>query len=565
MKKFTGLRLLALFLLGTQFSFSQVDVVYNDLVWSDEFDSNGPVNTTNWFHQTQLPEGGSWFNGEVQHYTNLPANSFVDAGMLNIVAKKENYTDQGETKQYTSARLNSKFAFKYGRIDVKVKLPIASGTWPAIWMLGKNVNEDGGYFDAAYGTVAWPACGEIDIMEHGIFPSQSINYVQSTLHTPSSNGNSVNNGGTLASNLQNSYHVYSMNWSPSQISFLLDGVVYYTYNPAVKNASTWPFDKEQYLLLDVAMGGIAGAIASNFNQAAMQIDYVRVYQNTSNDTQNPTNFTAAIGTVTSSSAELVLNAEDNSGTVVYNISYGSTNISYTFPAGVQQSVTIPNLSPNTNYVFTVTATDLAGNPFANNPIILNALTPPDTGCFGTDTHAQQGSFSIGYNYTFETIGTDVKITCEMLDTNHVGVVAILWRQSPFAEIAMTHVSGNRFTKTITGQTIGSTINYAVKFAYAGGLSVTRYLPYLVGSTCSLSIENPSETGEFFFRNPANDTVYIQSTNLVERIEVYNILGTLVSSAENAKEISVRNLPNGVYLLAVYSGANKLVKKLIVRN
>ena len=248
MKKYIPFQLLLSFLLMSQFCLAQVDVVYNDLVWSDDFNANGTVDSNNWFHQTQLPAGGSWFNGEVQHYTNRQTNSFVDSGLLHIVAIKENFTDQSVTKQYTSARLNSKFAFKYGRVDVRAKLPLDSGTWPAIWMLGKNVNEDGGYFDALYGTTNWPACGEIDIMEHGIFPSENINFIQSAMHTPSSNGNTVNRGGTIASDLANSYHIYSMNWSPNQISFLLDGVIYYTYNPAVKDANTWPFDKEQYLL-----------------------------------------------------------------------------------------------------------------------------------------------------------------------------------------------------------------------------------------------------------------------------------------------------------------------------
>ena len=143
--------------LSSQYSYSQVDVVYTDLVWSDEFDTNGAVNSTKWFHQTQLPLGGSWFSNEVQHYTNRIQNSYVNAGVLNIVALKESFTDQGYTKQYTSARLNSKFAFKYGRVDVRAKVPINAGTWPAIWMLGKNINEDGAYFDATYGTTNWPA------------------------------------------------------------------------------------------------------------------------------------------------------------------------------------------------------------------------------------------------------------------------------------------------------------------------------------------------------------------------------------------------------------------------
>ena len=116
----------------------------------------------------------------------------------------------------------------------------------------------------------------------------------------------------MATDLVNNFHVYSMNWSPFQITFLLDGVAYYTYNPAVKNASTWPFDAEQYLLLNIAMGGVAGTIPASFTEASMEIDYVRVYQNTVVDAESPTNFTASLGNVTSSSVALLLNATDNS-------------------------------------------------------------------------------------------------------------------------------------------------------------------------------------------------------------------------------------------------------------
>ena len=565
MKRITLFQLLIFLLPFTQHCYSQVDVVYSDLVWSDEFNTNGPIDATKWFHQTQLPDGISWFSGEVQHYTNRIENSSVNAGILSITAIKENFTDQGVTKDYTSARLNSKFAFKYGRVDVRAKVPIDAGTWPAIWMLGKNINENGAYFDVTYGTTNWPACGEIDMMEHGIFQSQPVNYIQSTLHTPSSFGNSINNGGTIASDLQNNYHIYSMNWSPFQISFLLDNVIYYTYNPSEKNASTWPFNEEQYLLLNIAMGGTAGTIPSSFTQASMNIDYVRVYQNTLVDTQNPTNFTATIGAVTGSTIELLLNANDNSGTVVYTISYGSNTISFANASGVQKSVIIPNLSSNTNYTFTITATDLAGNAYTNNPVLVNATTTPTLGCSGTDTQTQSGTFSTGYNYTFETIGTDVKITFELLDTDHVGVVAYLWKQNPFTETQMTNVTGNIFTKTITGQTIGSTINYAVKFAYAGGLAVTRYISYVVGNNCSLGTESPCELNQFTFQNPATNYIHINSKIIIDKVEIYNMLGALVSTTnENTNEVDIKNLSKGIYLLTVYSGSQKRVKKLIVK-
>ncbi|MFY8067490.1 MAG: family 16 glycosylhydrolase [Flavobacterium sp.] len=555
---------LVVLLLFVNISFAQVDVIYNDLVWSDEFDVNGAVNATNWFHQTQLPAGGSWFNGEVQHYTDELTNSFVNGGFLNIVAKKEPYTSQGVTKQYTSARLNSKFAFKYGRVDVRAKLPIQAGTWPAIWMLGKNVNEDGAFFDAAFGTTNWPACGEIDIMEHGITPSQPTNYIQSALHTPSSFGNTSNIGGAIANNLGTDYHVYSMNWSPYQITFLLDGVAFYTYNPAVKTPSNWPFDLEQYLLLNIAMGGIAGTIDPSYTQSSMVIDYVRVYQNVQVDTQIPINFTATVGNVTSSSVQLLLNATDNSGNIVYNVTYGSTTVTSAGTSGVQKSLVISGLNSNTNYTFSIAASDISGNNATNNSIVLNATTTGVIGCNGTDTVASQGSFTSGYNYAFETIGTDVKITFELLDTDKVGVVAYLWKQSPFSETSMSNVSGNIFTHTITGQTNGTTINYAVKFAYENGMSVTRYISYVVGSNCTMSQNDFMDFSDFYFTNPAHNYISIQSTSDIDKVEMYSPIGAkVISQTNNTNEIEVSNLSKGVYLMVVYSGNKKGSKKVII--
>jgi beta-glucanase (GH16 family) len=250
-----------------------VTPVFDNLVWSDEFDTNGAIDGTKWFHQTQLPSGGSWYNGEIQHYTNRTDNASVNSGILSITAKKEAFTDQGHTKQYTSARLNSKFAFKYGKVEIRAKLPTGVGTWPALWMLGKNINEDGGYWDnQGFGNKSWPDCGEIDIMEHW---GSNQNYVQSATHTPSSFGGTVNHGGQSISTASTAFHVYSLEWSAERLIFRVDNAVHFIYNPTVKDANTWPFDAEQYLLLNIA---IQPSIVSNFTSSAMEIDYVRVYQ-----------------------------------------------------------------------------------------------------------------------------------------------------------------------------------------------------------------------------------------------------------------------------------------------
>lgn len=553
-----------IFMIFHQLAYAQVDVVYNNLVWFDEFDVNGAINSAKWHHQTQIPAGGSWFNGEEQHYTNQLSNSFVENGVLKIVARKQTFTDQGVTKQYTSARLNSKFAFTYGRVDIRAKIPTDQGTWPALWLLGKNITEPGGYFAATHGTTPWPACGEIDIMEHGITPWQPAGFIQSALHTPSSFGNTVNHGGTIANNLGTDFHVYSMNWSPNQITFLLDGVAFYTYNPPIKNASTWPFTADQYLLMNIAMGGVAGNIPSNFTQATMEIDYVRVYQNTTPDTLAPTNFTATLGTVTSSTVQLLVNAQDNSGTVIYNVAYGNQNAQFTELSGILKSIVIPNLSPNTLYTFSITASDFAGNMAAGNPIVINATTPEVTGCSETGTLAQQGSFSTGYNYSFETLGNDVKITFTLLDTDRVGVLAFLWRQTPFTEYPMTALGNNTFTYTITGQTPGANISYAAKFAYAGGLSVTNYISYEVGSNCIVGIENITIDPDFNFQNPSQGILEIRSQDIINKVEIFDINGRLLLETRQANQpISLQHLPKGIYFIRVYYRDRTQTKKMVV--
>lgn len=266
------------------FNYGKLDsftTIYKYLVWSDEFDSSGMINDKKWFHQTKLPEGGSWYNGEIQHYTNRIENSKVENGILKVIAKKETFTNQGFTKQYTSARLNSKFAFKYGRVEFSAKLPTGNGTWPAVWLLGKNINEDGAYWDnLGFGKTNWPACGEIDILEHW---GGNQNFVQSAIHSLSSFGGTVNLGGQTINTASTAFHVYSMEWTPEKMVFSVDSNIHYSYNPTVKNASTWPFDAEQYFILNFA---IQPSIAANFTQGALEIDYIRVYQENSTTNLN---------------------------------------------------------------------------------------------------------------------------------------------------------------------------------------------------------------------------------------------------------------------------------------
>ena len=247
---------------------------YN-LMWSDEFDYNGAPSSSKWHHQTYPPNEDSWFNDEQQHYTALIENSYVSNGSLKIKAVKESYRDptSGSTKQYTAARLNSKYAFKYGRMEVRAKLPAAQGTWPAIWTLGKNISENGAYWQTqGYGDTAWPACGEIDIMEQDGDKSKT----SGAFHFPDSNGNHIYTTNNLSvSNTDSNWHVYAMDWNAETIELSVDGTVFHTLN----DAQNPYFDNERFILLNIAMGGqLGGTIPDNFTSDIMEIDYVRVYQ-----------------------------------------------------------------------------------------------------------------------------------------------------------------------------------------------------------------------------------------------------------------------------------------------
>ncbi|MAJ37259.1 MAG: hypothetical protein CMC19_04915 [Flavobacteriaceae bacterium] len=245
-----------------------------ELIWSDEFDYQGRPDNSKWYHQTFAPNGGSWFNGELQHYVDKENTTYVSNGTLKIIARKETYTTQNTTKEYTSARLNSKFDFKYGRIDVRAKLPSGAGTWPAIWTLGSNINEAGNYFGDSRGSVGWPACGEIDIMEqNGWDKTRSYGY----FHWANTQTGEYQTQGTstFIADSASEFHLYSLIWDETKMQIILDNQVFIELPNEVSN----PFDNPHYLLLNIAIGGnLGGEVPANFPNQVMEVDYVRIYQ-----------------------------------------------------------------------------------------------------------------------------------------------------------------------------------------------------------------------------------------------------------------------------------------------
>jgi beta-glucanase (GH16 family) len=231
------------------------------LVWQDEFDSPGLPNAGRWDY-----EAGLIRNKERQYYTrDRPANARVEDGMLVIEAHRESH--QGA--DYTSASLTSRSSWTYGRIEVRAKLPKGRGTWPAIWMLGTNIRD-----------VGWPTCGEIDIMEHvGFDPGR----IHANVHTKAYNHVQGTNKGNsrLISAPEDEFHVYSAVWTSGQIDAFVDGQRYFTFAREPGGDAVWPFDKPQYLILNLAIGGSWGGqkgIDDSAFPARFVIDYVRIYR-----------------------------------------------------------------------------------------------------------------------------------------------------------------------------------------------------------------------------------------------------------------------------------------------
>jgi beta-glucanase (GH16 family) len=156
---------------------------------------------------------------------------------------------------------NTKKDFTYGRVDIKAKIPGKKGAWPALWLLGSN-----------FRTVTWPACGEIDILE----AAQSNNFkVQSTVHHPDNYGGGDSHISNDYNDITEVFHVYSLVWTKQALTFYVDDKPHHL----VGNSCALPFNWNQFIILNVAMGGtMGGEIASDFDSDIMEIEYVRIYQ-----------------------------------------------------------------------------------------------------------------------------------------------------------------------------------------------------------------------------------------------------------------------------------------------
>ncbi|HEY0565819.1 MAG TPA: glycoside hydrolase family 16 protein [Terriglobales bacterium] len=242
------------------------------LLWSDDFsgENGAPPDPSKWISEV----GGNGFgNNELEYYTSRTANAQIEGGNLVITAQREHYTGRdGVTREYTSARLKTQghFAQAYGRFEARIKLPQGQGIWPAFWLLGNDID-----------SVGWPKCGEIDILE---MLGHDTSTAYGTIHGPGYSGsNGIQSKFVLPAgqHLSEDFHVFAIEWEPTQIRFYVDNKLYGTRTPAeLPTGAKWVYDHPFFILLNLAVGGNwpGNPDATTKFPQKMLVDYVRVYR-----------------------------------------------------------------------------------------------------------------------------------------------------------------------------------------------------------------------------------------------------------------------------------------------
>ena len=341
------------------------------LVWSDEFDGSA-LNSANWTAEVGTGENG-WGNNEVQTYTANPENLRVENGSLIIQAVQSNGA-------WTSARIKTqnKRLFTYGLFEFRAKLPTGVGPWPAAWMMGNNI-----------GSVGWPACGEIDVLEWRGFPAGDANTVGHAIHSPQRHGgNPVEAPRSAVSNPSTQFHTYGALWTSTSVTFSVDGVDKATLNFPAEDLAI--FQKEFFLLLNMAIGGnyLQGQIDPALTGAIYEVDYVRVYQDPAGN--NPSDTTPPVITL----------AGDNPVTVNWGSTYNDAGAS-AFDTGDNADVAVvPSNAVDTSvpgaYWVYYTATDSKGN-VGNASRTVNVVMPNGGTDVGADGFADITRYSFGGN------------------------------------------------------------------------------------------------------------------------------------------------------------------------
>lgn len=548
-----------------------------ELIWSDEFDG-AAVNTSKW----NLSTGPNNANNEKQYYN--PGNASIVDGKLVITAKIEAMGGM----PYTSAKLTSynKGDWRYGRIDVKAKLPASGGTWPAIWMMPT---------ESKYG--AWPNSGEIDIMEH---VGNNLGWVFSTVHTGAYNHTkgTQKGGGKTLNDASTAFHEYSVEWYPDHMDFYYDNVHAFTFKNDYKTYMEWPYDQKFYLILNVAMGGDLGGVV-NLNHkwpSTMEVDYVRVYdlklgQNDSIAPSEPSNLKA-----TPASTKMTLAwtpATDNEYIKMYNVFLDGEKIDSTSNA----SVVVYKLEPESEHVFGIQAVDFGGN--VSDTVFITASTTALTGVaipaiiqaesyinmqgVQTETTTDAGG---GLNVGWIKTGDWMQYAIDVKTAGTYYLAARTASQSSAGSIQLLDVNNSVLT-TVASKATGGWQVWKTYVSGAFQLSTGIQLVTVKAATGGFNLnwiditDNPSKyTGidaitaisEFsVYPNPSDgNQIYVLTNNKLKdlTVSVTNLNGQLLYSRQlrnvnGSFSLNNLNLKSGMYFLQINTPQSVNSLKLIV--
>jgi beta-glucanase (GH16 family) len=570
------------------------------LIWAEEFDVNGTPNPSNWSYETGA---GGWGNAESQNYTNRAANSIVENGVLKIIVKKEKF----EGSDYTSARLVSKGKrfFKYGRVETRAKFPAGVGTWPAIWMLGSNIDKPEG---------TWPACGEIDIAEH---VGKDLNKIYGTLHYPERNGANADGNTTLIENATTAFHDYALDWTASSIKIYVDNKLYHT----VPNSNAIPFNQDFFFILNIAIGGsFGGPIDPAFTSAAMEIDYIRVYEggytvsgatNVVEKQVKSYSIESIPGVTYNWSVPAGATIVSGNGTNAIVVNWGSTSgkvsvtttVTGSCPAGVsKESVyTLPVVVAKTSLIYedyelnrniTFNAGTGTYNAKVPNPNV-TGNTSVDVGKYVRNAGQQYDNFSFvtTINNTTEFKASNKKFALDVYTTAPVGT-QIIWQLENAAKATGNYPLGRHSTYTAVVEKVnawhtlifnytsspdqGTLDNEVNRFVLLCNPNSNTDNVYYFDNLRSIDTA-PLSTVNFddysneiaILPNPTDGVLNIVIPNLTgsKEVTLFDVPGRTIikkvfSDNLNDYVVDMSNIPSGIYVLTLKCNGKTWSKKVV---
>lgn len=557
----------------------QTDTLPWDLLWNDEFDYEGAIDSEKWYFETG---GHGWGNDEKQYYTDGDNASVAD-GVLTIVARKESYNGNA----FTSSRINSRpeYDILFGRIEVKAKLPSTNGTWPAIWTLPT---------DWVYG--GWPDCGEFDIMEHSA--TYGYGHVFGTIHTGAYNhqDGTQKSGGITFDDVTDIYHTYVLEWYPDHADWYIDDVHVFRFDNEYKTSAEWPYDIKHHLLLNVAIGGGLGGDIDYDGAWPQQmiIDYVRVYDFNlgENDTIPPSTPTGFVADPKWYSVDLAWNVASDNHAVEFYYLYLDEELK---DSVLGTSFLMQNLESLTTYKVGIQAKDYAGNlseintieftTTAVDPILIpgNIKAVDYTFMEGIQTEACE-DFDGGENVGWIDAGDWLQYTVDVQESGSYYAGFRLASQSTSGSFVLKNDMGTELLSSespITGgwQTWETVV--AGPFDLSAGIQEIRFETLSEGFNLNwinigdeefaMSIKQPSTIPLSIYPNPLSGNVFmIAFTEDVDAALVLIVTpdGKVIYESKLAVEsgtITVDNvdLNNGVYFVSVISNKRSETQALTV--